>query len=60
MNYVSVADQLDEIEQRIMRGLKDFQKATVERIDYLYRNGQDRILVSDEDSARKRMTIYSK
>ena len=48
MNYVSVADQLDEIEQRIMRGLKDFQKATVERIDYLYRNGQDRILVSDE------------
>ena len=43
-----VSDQLDEIENRIMEGLKDFQQATVERIDYLYRNGQKRVLVSDE------------
>jgi hypothetical protein len=28
--------------------LKDFQRATVERIDYLYRQGQRRVLVSDE------------
>ena len=31
-----VADRLDTIEEKIMSGLKDFQKATVERIDYLY------------------------
>ena len=43
-----VADQLDAIEQKIMSGLKDFQQATVERIDYLYRHGQRRVLVSDE------------
>ena len=40
--------QLDNIENNIMDGLKDFQRATVERIDYLYRNGQNRVLVSDE------------
>lgn len=44
----NVAGQLDTIVQRVMSGLKDFQKATVERIDYLYKNGQRRILVSDE------------
>ena len=43
-----VADKLDVIEQTIMSGLKDFQQATVNRIDQLYRNGQMRILVSDE------------
>ena len=43
-----VVDQLDEIEQKVMSGLKDFQRATVERIDRLYRQGQKRILVSDE------------
>ena len=31
-----------------MHGLKDFQWATVERIDYLFRNGQNRVLVADE------------
>ena len=31
-----------------MSGLKDFQQETVKRIDYLYRHGQRRILVSDE------------
>ncbi|MBQ9030707.1 MAG: helicase [Parasporobacterium sp.] len=44
----NVADQLDIIENKIMSGLKDFQKATVERIDYLYRHHQRRVLVSDE------------
>lgn len=44
----SVSDRLPEIEAKIMSGLKDFQKATVERIDELYRSGQIRVLVSDE------------
>ncbi len=44
----SVTDRLDNIEQKIMSGLKDFQRATVNRIYHLYRNGQNRILVSDE------------
>ncbi len=44
----NVVDRLDLIEERIMSGLKDFQCATVERIDYLFRHGQRRVLVSDE------------
>jgi len=43
-----VSNKLNDIEQNIMSGLKDFQKATVNRIDYLFRNGQRRVLVSDE------------
>lgn len=43
-----IVDRLDEIEATVMDELKDFQKATVERIDYLYRHGQNRILISDE------------
>lgn len=43
-----VADRLDTIVDKIMSGLKDFQQATVERIDYLYRHNQRRVLVSDE------------
>ena len=43
-----VVDQLDAIVERIMNGLKDFQRATVERIDHLYQNKQRRVLVSDE------------
>ena len=45
---IDVANKLDEIEGRIMSGLKDFQQATVNRIDELYRSGQMRVLVSDE------------
>ena len=45
---IDVASRLDDIERRIMSGLKDFQQATVNRIDNLYRDGQMRILVSDE------------
>ena len=45
---VNVASQLNAIEERIMSGLKDFQKATVNRITQLYKQGQRRVLVSDE------------
>ena len=45
---MKIIDRLDEIEENIMSELKDFQIATVERIDHLYRAGQKRILVSDE------------
>ena len=39
---------IDKIENKTLAELKDFQLATVSRIDYLYRNGQRRILVADE------------
>ena len=39
---------LDEIERNVMSELKDFQKATVCRIDELFTQHQNRILVSDE------------
>lgn len=45
---IDVASNLDDIENRIMSSLKDFQQETVKRIDALYRSGQKRILVSDE------------
>ena len=45
---VNVAEQLDEINERVMSGLKDFQRATVDRICQLYESGQRRVLVSDE------------
>ncbi|MGN0115742.1 MAG: DEAD/DEAH box helicase family protein [Acutalibacteraceae bacterium] len=48
MNDMNVADKLERIESTVMSGLKDFQKATVNRIDKLYRDGQKRVLVSDE------------
>ncbi len=35
--------------------LKDFQKATVERIDHHFRNGQNRVLVADEVGMGKTM-----
>ena len=39
---------LNEIEKNEMCKLKDFQRATVCRIDELFRMGQNRVLVSDE------------
>ena len=39
---------IDAVEAKTMHGLKDFQRATVERIDYLFRHGQNRVLVADE------------
>ena len=44
----NVKEKLDEIEERIMSGLKDFQRATVKRIAGLYEIGVNRVLVSDE------------
>ncbi len=45
---VNVVNQLDVIEERVLSGLKDFQRATVDRIYELYRSKQRRVLVSDE------------
>ena len=39
---------LRTIEEKTMAQLKDFQCATVERIDELFRHGQKRVLVADE------------
>ena len=39
---------IDRTEYLTMSVLKDFQRATVERIDSLFRKGQGRILVADE------------
>ena len=39
---------IDAVEARTMKGLKDFQKATVERVYHLFKNGQNRVLVADE------------
>ncbi len=39
---------IDEVENATLSGLKDFQWATVDRIDELYRSGQNRVLVADE------------
>ncbi|MCC8136682.1 MAG: hypothetical protein LIO76_01210 [Clostridiales bacterium] len=39
---------IDEIEKETLAGLKDFQRATVDRIDQLYRSGQNRVLIADE------------
>ena len=44
----NVAERLDDIEKNVIHGLKDFQRATVDRIDYLFRHGKNRVLVSDE------------
>ena len=39
---------IDDIEKRTLNSLKDFQRATVDRVDFLFRNGQNRVLVADE------------
>ena len=45
---MSIWEKLNQIEQDTMAQLKDFQCATVERIDELFRNGQNRVLIADE------------
>ena len=35
-------------EKQILEGLKDFQRATVERVFDLYTSGHNRVLVADE------------
>ena len=44
----SIDIQIQEVEEKTMAMLKDFQRATVERVDALYRKGQKRVLVADE------------
>lgn len=39
---------IEKAEKKILSGLMDFQLATVNRIDYLFRSGQKRVLVADE------------
>ena len=49
---------MDEFELKIqdtMDMLKDFQRATVERVDWLFKNGQNRVLVADEVGMGKTM-----
>lgn len=48
MSDIHVMDQIESIASTVMAGLKDFQKATVDRVIQLYQNGQKRVLVSDE------------
>ncbi|MCE7792206.1 DEAD/DEAH box helicase [Salipaludibacillus sp. CUR1] len=39
---------LASVEKEILSGLKDFQQATVERVDQLYKGGYSKVLVADE------------
>lgn len=52
---IEVTERINEIHDRVMAGLKDFQQATVERVHELYQNGQHRVLVSDEVGLGKTM-----
>ena len=45
---LDIRRDINKIDSEIMNLLKDFQQATVNHIDALYRSGQNRILVSDE------------
>lgn len=45
---MDLGSNLRKIEERTMAQLKDFQCATVERIDELFKHGQNRVLVADE------------
>lgn len=45
---MEIVKDLRPIEEKTMAQLKDFQCATVERIDELFRHGQNRVLVADE------------
>ena len=45
---MDLENNLRTIEEKTMAQLKDFQCATVERIDELFRHGQNRVLVADE------------
>lgn len=45
---VDLESNLRKIEEKTMAQLKDFQCATVERIDELFKHGQNRVLVADE------------
>lgn len=48
-------NNIDNIVQSVNAELKDFQRATVDRVSTLFRNGQDRVLVADEVGMGKTM-----
>ena len=48
-------NQIAEKDGEVMSVLKDFQRATVQRVDELFRSGQDRVLVADEVGMGKTM-----
>ena len=50
---------IDAVEEKTMHGLKDFQRATVERIYHLFENGQNRVLVADEVGMGKTIEAIS-
>ncbi|MGL5173591.1 MAG: DEAD/DEAH box helicase family protein, partial [Olsenella sp.] len=50
-----VRENLDSIENDVLNGLMPFQRATVEHIDHLYREGHKRVLVADEVGLGKTM-----
>jgi len=43
-----ILDEMEKIEKDVMSGLKDFQRATVERVAQLFESGVKRVLVADE------------
>lgn len=45
---MTIIEQLNDKEQKVMSQLKDFQRATVERVEYLFQHEQNRVLVADE------------
>lgn len=45
---MTILEELKYKDQQVMSQLKDFQRATVERVDYLFRHQQNRVLVADE------------
>ena len=47
-SIMGLEQELRKVEEHTMAQLKDFQCATVERIDELFRSGQKRVLVADE------------
>ena len=46
---------IQQVEENILAGLKDFQRATVERVSELFTTGQSRVLVADEVGLGKTM-----
>lgn len=47
--------KITEVNAKVMEQLKDFQRATVLRVNELFRSGQDRVLVADEVGMGKTM-----
>ena len=49
---------IDEIEKRTLAGLKDFQRATVERVDYLFRHNQNQMLMERHLNKKARRSSH--